>query len=306
MPQVITPALIEAMYQGFNVRFNQARLGVKPMWQRMAMEVPSTGAVENYGWLGQIPRMREWIGERVYKGLDSFGYQVRNRTWETTFTIKREQIEDDQYGMIGGIASADLGRSVELFPDELVFGLAKAGFSSPCFDGQNFFDANHPWTDENGVVQLASNMQAGSGAPWFLVDMSQSIKPLIYQLRRKFEFVTKMDPKTSDRVFDRNEYVYGTDGRCNVGFGLWQTAFGSKAPLTRANFRAAMAAMKDFKLDRGRPAGIMPSALVTGTSNAQIARDLIDVRFLTDSGASAPIENSDYKIVEIVETPWLS
>ena len=304
MPQVITQPFLDAMFQGFNTRFNQARLGVKPMWQRMAMEVPLTGSVENYAWLGQVPRMREWVGERVYRSLDSFGYQIRNKTWESTFTLKREQIEDDQYGIIGGIAVEEMGRNVELFPDELVFGLAKAGFSSPCYDGQNFFDPNHPWTDEKGVVQLSSNMQAGTGLPWFLVDMSKAIKPIIFQNRRKFEFVSKMDPKTSDRVFDRSEYTYGTDGRCNVGYGLWQTAFGSKAPLTRDNFRAAMAAVKSFKLDQGRPAGTRPTALVTGTTNAQVARDLIDVRFLTVPGAAGPVENSDYKIVEIIETPW--
>lgn len=302
---VITPALLDAMFQNFNVLFNQARLGVTPMWDKVAMKVPSTGAVENYAWLGQIPRIREWIGDRAYKSLDAYGYAIRNRTFESTFTLKREQIEDDQYGIIASVALADMGRSVALFPDELIFQLMKDGFTSNCYDGQYFFDTDHPVRDQNGAIQTFSNVQAGGGNPWFLLDTSKAIKPFIYQTRREFGFVTKTDPNTSDRVFDRAEYVYGTDGRCAAGYGLWQTAFGSKATLNRANFRAAYQAMISFKLDEFRPAGVKPVVLVVGASNWQAARDLIETRFLTVEGAAGPVENSDYKIVEIMLVPWL-
>lgn len=305
MPQVITPALLDAMFQGFNVLFNQARLGVEPTWKTVAMKVPSTGSAENYGWLGQIPRIREWVGDRAYKSLDSYGYAIRNKTFESTFTIKREQIEDDEYGIIGSVASTDMGRSVALFPDELVYGLAKAGFSSNCFDGQYFFDSDHPVRDENGVIQTFSNVQSGSGPAWFLLDTTKPIKPFIFQERRPFNFVSKTDPNTSDRVFDRNEYVFGTDGRCNAGYGLWQTAFGSKDTLNRANFRDAYQKMINFKLDEFRPAGVKPNLLVVGPTNWQKARDIIETRFLTEEGASGPVENSDYKLVDIMLVPWL-
>jgi len=305
MPQVITPQLLEAMFQGFNVLFNQARLGVEPSWSKVAMKVPSSGSAENYGWLGQVPRIREWVGDRVYKSLDAYGYAIRNKTFESTFTIKREQIEDDEYGLIGNVASTDMGRSVALFPDELIYGLAKAGFTSNCYDGQYFFDSDHPVRDENGVIQTFSNVQSGSNPAWFLLDTTKAIKPFIYQSRREFAFISKTDPRTSDRVFDRNEYVYGVDGRCNAGYGLWQTAFGSKDTLNRTNFRAAYNAMINFKLDEFRPAGVKPNLLVVGASNWQKARDIIETRFLTEAGASGPVENSDYKIVEIMLVPWL-
>ena len=49
------------------------------------MEVPSTAAAENYGWLGQMPRIREWGGDRVVSSLDSFGYQIKNKKFFTQF-----------------------------------------------------------------------------------------------------------------------------------------------------------------------------------------------------------------------------
>ena len=36
---------------------------IKPEWKRVAMEVPSSASAENYGWMTQVPRIREWLGE---------------------------------------------------------------------------------------------------------------------------------------------------------------------------------------------------------------------------------------------------
>lgn len=313
MPNVITPSLLDAIFQGYKLNFQQAFAGVKPDWDKVAMRVPSSAAAENYGWLGQMPRIREWVGDRVYNALDTFAYRIFNRTYESTFTLKREQIEDDQYGILNPVSS-ELGRSVAAFPDELVYGLLKQGFATNCFDGQFFFDVDHPVKDATGKEASVSNMQDGGGPAWFLLDTSRAVKPLVYQTRREFSFVAKTDPRTSDRVFERNEYVYGTDGRCNAGFGLWQFAFGSKAPLTRDNLRAARAAMINLKLDYGRPAGVKPNLLVVGPSNEQRARDLIKAQFLPidgsvggiiAAGGVGMIDNTDRDIVDIHMSPWL-
>ncbi len=313
MPQVITPSVLDAIFQGYNFVFNDALKGVTPTWSKVAMQVPSTAAVENYGWLGQMPRMREWVGDRVLASLDAFGYQIKNKTFESGFAVKREQIEDDAYGLFRP-AAAELGRSVALFPDELVYGLLKAGFASNCYDGQYFFDVDHPVKDEKGVEYSVSNMQAGAGPAWFLMDISRALKPLIYQTRRAFEFVAKTDPQKSDRVWEKNEFAYGVDGRCNAGFGLWQLAYGSKAALNRANLRAARQAMISLKADYGRPLGINPTLLVVGPSLEQTARDLIKSKFLPVDGAPGEpvlmgavgmIDNTDMDLFDIHMSPWL-
>ena len=313
MPQVITPSILDAVFQSFNFSFNGAMKGVEPTWKRIAMDVPSVASAENYGWLGQMPRFREWAGDRVIKSLDTFGYQIKNKTFENTVAVKREQIEDDQYGLFRPIFE-EMGRATALFPDELVYPLLNNGFSSICYDGQNFFDSNHPVKDANGNDTFVSNKQAGAGPRWFLMDTTRAVKPMVYQTRRKFEFVAKTNPQTSDRVFETNEFVYGVDGRANAGFGLWQLAYGSQAALNRANFRAARQAMINLKADYGRPMGIKPNVLVVGPSLEQTARDLIKSKFLPVDGAPGEpalvgavgvIDNTDQDIVEVFMSPWL-
>ncbi len=312
MATIITPSVLNAIFQGFSFIFNDALKSVEPSYERIAMMTSSEGSAENYGWLGQMPRIREWLGDRVVNSLDSFGYQIRNRTFESTVGVKREQIEDDRYGLFKPIF-AEFGRSVSLFPDEIVYGLLAEGHTSICFDGQNFFDVNHPVKDQNGNNTFVSNYQAGAGPAWYLLDTSRAIKPLVWQTRRPFDFVSKVDPQASDMVWLRNEYQYGTDGRANAGFGLWQLAYMSTATLNRANFRAAFEAMTTLRGDYGRPLGIKPNLLVVGPSLAFTAKDLIKSKFLPTDGSPGVIgtpgvgviDNTDMDLVEVFTTSWL-
>ena len=63
--------------------------------------------------------------------------------------------------------------------------------------------------------------------------------------------------------------------RANVGFGFWQFAYCSKAPLTAENYSAARAAMKNFQADGGRPLGINPGLLVVPSQLEGAARKLL-------------------------------
>jgi phage major head subunit gpT-like protein len=78
------------------------------------------------------------------------------------------------------------------------------------------------------LSQLSTNATA-----WFLLDVSRAIKPLIFQQRKKPEFVAMTQP-TDDNVFMQKQYLYGIDGRDNAGYGLWQLAFGSTGTTARA------------------------------------------------------------------------
>lgn len=75
-----------------------------------------------------------------------------------------------------------------------------------------------------GLLQLIVNpylsTTAGANAPWFMMDLSQEIKPLVFQMRKEPEFVAKDDPKDEDN-FWRKEMYYGVDWRGNFGYGDW-------------------------------------------------------------------------------------
>jgi phage major head subunit gpT-like protein len=297
---IINRENLNIAFTGFKAAFQRGvSLGPGPLYIEIATVIPSSTSEEKYAWLGQMPRMREWLGDRVVQNIAQHDYAIKNKSYETTVGVDRDHIEDDQYGIYAPLME-EMGRSVRMFPDELVFGLIVNGFTTQCYDGQNFFDTDHPVLDAAGNEQSVANVQAGTGAPWFLLDLSRALKPIIYQRRKEFEFVSKDDPRTSDDVFNRKEYVYGTDGRCNVGFGFWQFSFGSKQPFTKDNLRAARTAMMSLKGDYGRPLGIAPNVLLVGPSNGNAARDVLLAERDTN-GAT----NTDRNLVRIIETPWL-
>ncbi len=61
---------------------------------------------------------------------------------------------------------------------------------------------------------------------WYLFCTKRYVKPFVYQLREKPKLVCK-NKETDDNVFFDDEILYGIKGRYNVGFGLWQLAYGS-------------------------------------------------------------------------------
>jgi phage major head subunit gpT-like protein len=92
--------------------------------------------------------------------------------------------------------------------DELVFDLLKSGFDAACFDGQNVFDTDHPLEDANGNTVTVSNMQAGAGPGWYLLDVSRGVRPIIWQEREGYEF-TSVNRHDDAHVFTHDAYMYG-------------------------------------------------------------------------------------------------
>lgn len=270
-----------------------------PMHEEIATEVPSTTKQEEYGWLGKMPAIREWAGDRVIQNISTHGYTVKNKPFEMTIGVDRDDVEDDTYGVYTPLFR-EMGRSTAVFPSQLVFALLAAGFATPCYDGQYFFDTDHPVLDKDGNPQSVSNMQAGGGPAWFLMDTTRALKPLIFQKRKSFEFVAK-DQLTDDNVFEKKEFRYGVDGRMNAGFGFWQFAFGSKADLTGANYGAARAALTGMKGDHGVPIGVTPNLLVVPPSLESAGRKLLN------SEHAAGGETNEWKdTAKLLVAPWLA
>jgi Mu-like prophage major head subunit gpT len=297
---LINQSTIRALYTGFSTAFQGSFSAVRPMYERVATTVPSTTAENEYGWLGQMPRFREWIGDRVVNSISAHGYTVRNRPFELTVGVKRDHIEDDNVGIYTPLFQ-ELGRAAASFPDEQVFPLLKAGWATLCYDGQNFFDTDHPVINEAGVEVSVSNSGGGAGTPWYLLDTTRALKPVIYQSRKKFDRLVRKDQETDDNVFNRAEFVYGVDGRCNVGFGFWQMAWGSKQTLDAAAYEAARAAMGAFTADNGRPLGISPNLLVVPPSLEGAGRRILQSQ-LVNGGESNPWAGT----AELLVVPWLA
>lgn len=290
---LITVTSLAALNTGFRNDFNTGLTGVKPVWPQVATRVPSTRSSNTYGWLGAWPGLREWIGDRVVKSLSESAYTITNKSYESTVGVPRDAIDDDEFGIYGPMMQSMAQVAAE-HPDQLVFTLLKNGFNTPCYDGQNFFDAEHPVGET-----VVSNVQDGAGEGWYLLDTRRALKPLIFQERKKPEFIA-MTALTDEAVFTAKEFRYGVDTRCAVGFGFWQLAFGSKAPLTAENYEAAFEAMTSQRNEEGGVLNVRPTHIVVGPGNRAAAKKLFDA-MLVGGGDT----NTNYKDVEIIEAPWV-
>lgn len=295
---LINAANMAGLNTSFRTSFNRGMGSVESTYEQIATVVPSTTSENAYPWLGDMPGIREWIGEREIHKLEQHGYALRNKTFEDTISVERESVEDDQYGVYSPLFQM-FGEEVGVFRDSLVYQMLLDGFINKCYDGQYFFDTDHPGYDKDGKEISVSNMQAGSSAPWFVMDTRRALKPLIFQNRREFGFVAK-DKVTDDNVFDKNQFVYGTDGRCNAGYGFWQMAFGSKAALDDTNLNAALTAIATIKKRSGRPAGLKANLLVVGPSNRDKANKLVKAALINGGDT-----NTNQNVVEVLEVPWL-
>lgn len=292
---IINQAALQAAYKSFKVIFNQAFEGAPSQCDLVAMRAPSNTREQGYPWLGDFPTMREWIGDRVVKDLSAYDYTIKNKSFESTIGVDREDIEDDLLGVytprLQGLAQA-----AKEHPDILVFALLKAAFTTKCFDGQYFCDTDHPWGDTT-----VSNSGGGSGEPWFLLDLRRPIKPIILQIRKVPEFVA-LDKPTDEENFMRKKFIYGVDDRKNVGFGLWQLAWGSKQTLDATSYATARSAMMSFKREDGvTPLGVIPTHLVHGPTLESTAKTVIDA-----ANQAGGASNIWYNTVKTVNVPWLA
>jgi phage major head subunit gpT-like protein len=286
---------IDAAYTAFRADYEAGKLAAQPLASRIALTVRSSTAEESYAWLGQNSSLREWIGDKHFNSLRLSGFTIKNKDFEHTITVGRNDIEDDRIGVLSG-AFQMMGQDAALHPDSLLFDLIKNGAKQPCYDGRPFFDTDHPadpGDPDKGSVSNVDLKNAGDSPSWILLDTTKVVKPFILQLRKDYRFI-RLDKDENGHVFKRGEFVYGVEARLNAGFGLWQLAHASSQPLTAANLAAADASMMSLKAPTGRPLGIAPNILMVAPAMKESALKLLK------------LETSHYRdAFELIVCPWL-
>lgn len=283
----ITQGLLNNLRTGFKTDFQRGLDKVEPTYDRFTTKVNSTTKIETYGWLGDFPRFRKWVGAKVIKRMAEKAYQLVNEAYEVTRGIKKHDIADDNLGLWGP-AIEGWGSEAKALPDRLAYDALANGHQRECYDGQNFFDTEHPMAGA-----AVSNMSAGGGSqPWYLLVTTSSLKPILLQEREAphFHMVTDM---TDSEVFKTGEFLAGGEARYAAGYTFWQLAYRSTQPVTAENYEAAVSAIMAFTDDEGEPLNLMPDLAIFGRSNRVKAKQLFDA-MLVDGGDS----NIYYKDVD--------
>lgn len=286
--------LLNALDTAFKTEFKKGLDLATPQWGIIAMKISSSTKTNTYGVLGQFPKMREWVGERQIKKMQATAMSIENKTFESTVSISRNDIDDDQVGLFTPMVQL-AGQSAAELPDDLVFSLLKKGKSTLCYDGQNFFDTDHPVyenVDGTGSNQTQSNITTGSasGKPaFYILDDTNAIKPMIWQERSKPEIETKFDPSKSDKTFMQDVYLWGVRARGNAGFGFWQLIHRvESAELNAETVMAVLAKMRMLKGDGGKLLNIRPSTILVPPTLEYAARQLVEAEVI--NGTSNPLK----------------
>ena len=290
---IINQQNLDRLFTGFKTAFRDGIGQAGDDWAKVAMKVKSSTRDEKYGWLGKVPGLREWAGDRVINNIAAHDYAMK---FESTVAVARDDLEDDQVGAYGMLFT-ELGRASAAHPNELVFALLKNGWSTKGYDGKNFFATDHKVNGVNGNV---ANTDGGSGAAWFLMDISRAVKPVVFQERRSYD-LRRRDRLTDPGVFERDEYTYGVDGRCAVGFGFWEFAWGSKQTLNETNYEKAREALMSMKGEQGRPLGLMPRLLVVPPSLEKEGLEIVRAERKSAGGTNVYAGTAD-----LLVTPWLA
>ena len=299
---LITRANLDALFTGFKTSYQAGFDSLKDderFEQWLATTAPSTTSEETYPWLGEIDGMREWIGARVIRGLSEHGYSIINRDFELTVGLDANRIKDDRYGLYAPRMQM-MGQSVARQPSQILIDLVNSAHQTKCYDGQFFFDTDHPRETKDGTIVSESNAATGPGPAWYLFDVSKPLRPFIYQNREEPQFVSLTRPDDAS-VFSERLYIYGAARRNAVGLGLWQLAYRSTQELTPATFVAAYSAMKGRKGDKDIGLGVRATHLMVPSTLWSTGREIVETATLPTGGG-----NPNAGLVTLVDTPHLN
>ena len=166
--------------RGINATFMPRFREAVTLWRILCTALNSTGKSESYGWLGQLPMVREWLGERQSQAMRDFLITVPNRNWEMTIDIDRNEAKDAQNSSLEMRIKGAATRFAQ-HPDKLLVDLIEAGETTTCYDSQYFFDTDHAegdsGTQSNKLTYDASTPTAPTEAE-FEAALWQAIKAL--------------------------------------------------------------------------------------------------------------------------------
>ena len=296
----LTTKNLEAVFKGFKAQFQQGMTSLGDdgsIFEKYATIVPSSTNVEVYPFLKSLPRMREWIGDRVINSLEGGEFAIRNRKFELTEGIERDRIEDDSYGLYAPVFQ-EFGRSSREHPNELTVEMLEA--NPVCYDGQPLFDDDHIVLDEAGKETSVSNDMGGSGAAWYVMDLSRAIRPVIFQRRRDYNFrsITNLSDQA---VFMTDKFMFGVDARVSAGPGLWQLVVRSNQTFNAENYAAARQKLTALTGDYDRPLGLRHTHTMVPNTLEGAARKVI-----TNSLATGGETNEWAGTSELMLNPWLA
>ena len=140
--------------------FKQLDISERGTWAlELAMKEPSDRETESYKNLGSVGQMREWVGARHSHSVRVESYTILNRPYENTLDISDDDVRRDKTGQIIR-RTQELAIAAGTHPESLLSALLIA--NGLCYDGQNFFDADHSSGDSGTHINELAAAQVAA------------------------------------------------------------------------------------------------------------------------------------------------
>lgn len=170
-------ASAQVKLRDLTAKFDNRVAAATPFYPTVCYDASSVRTSEKYGWIGAMPGMREWLGERQFSELRAANFVLENKHWESSLLIKKTDLADDNLGQYGPVLE-QLGIEAAHHPDELWFSVLEQGESTACFDGQFFFDTDHVWGNSGTQSNDITSTVVSTSAPT-VAEIKTAIRKMI-------------------------------------------------------------------------------------------------------------------------------
>ncbi len=167
MPGFSTTATLAALRTRLSKAFTDAMVNAPVFSDSLGLYTKTDIDTESLtlDWLATLGPMREWVGPRIVEGFKERSYQITTKHYEKTVEINKDKLDDSPMTAISSEETrmrlfTEAARKLEddLLVDSSI-GLIVNGHSRTGYDGQNFFDTDHP-TDIDNVTGTQSNYES--------------------------------------------------------------------------------------------------------------------------------------------------
>lgn len=158
--QILDRQKLDAAYVTFSTLFDMQLVRTPTNFQDLCTVIPVSSTVTEFKWLGDVPKMTEWIGQRAINKLRAETHQIRTKNWANGIEVERDDLDDDKLGLIQPRITQLASEGMWSIED-LVFDIINDALSSGtgggtialCYDGQPLFDGDHTASGSGGTSQ---------------------------------------------------------------------------------------------------------------------------------------------------------
>lgn len=161
MGTIVTTAALNALKTTLNLSYMGAYNTPRPLvFNEICTTVPATKKSTLLAILDMVPEFREWVSDRVFHNPAMHSQLVLNKHYELSMGVDADDVEDNEYGS-AVLNASYLGEAAAKNPDVLLGALMQGAHALLGFDGQNFFDTDHPIDVKAGTGSQSNYSASG-------------------------------------------------------------------------------------------------------------------------------------------------